>query len=58
LSNIVFDDLERLGLDPIKVEFNILQSLSDNDISDGKDYISVMYENLELFKSALGYQAE
>ena len=55
LSNAVFDELVKLDLDPIKVEFNILQSLSDNDVSQGKNYITVMYENLELLKLALGY---
>lgn len=58
LSNAIFDALEEEGLEPVKLEFNILQSLSDDDIEQGSDYISVMYENLELLKIALGYEAE
>ena len=58
LSNAVLDELVRLELNPIKVEFNILQSLSDDEVSQGHNYITVMYENLELLKLALGYQPE
>lgn len=58
LSNAVFDELETLGLSPIKIEFNILQSLSNDDVADGKSYITVMYDNLDLLKLALGYQSE
>jgi zinc transport system substrate-binding protein len=58
LSNAIFDELESLELEPIKIEFNILQALSDDEVSQGHDYITVMYENLELLKLALGYQPE
>lgn len=58
LSNAVFTELESLELDPIKLEFNILQSLTDQDIANGDDYISVMYENLNKLQLALGSQLE
>ncbi len=63
LSNSVFEALEAYaiesqGISPIKLEFNILQSLSDDEVANGKSYITVMYDNLELLKLALGYQAE
>ena len=45
-------------MDPIKLEFHILQSLTDEDIANGDDYITVMYDNLELLKLALDYQEE
>lgn len=58
LSNAVFDELVNLNMDPIKLEFHILQSLTDEDIANGDDYITVMYDNLELLKLALDYQEE
>jgi zinc transport system substrate-binding protein len=58
LSNAVFDELLRLELEPIKIEFNILQALSDDEIEQGSDYITVMYENLDLLKLAIGYEPE
>jgi ABC-type Zn uptake system ZnuABC Zn-binding protein ZnuA len=58
LSNAVFDELESLGMEPRKLEFNILQALTDDDIESGKDYISVMYDNLNLLKLALDIQGE
>ncbi|MBI9010401.1 MAG: zinc ABC transporter substrate-binding protein [Tenericutes bacterium] len=58
LSNAVFDEMVRLDLEPIKIEFNILQALSDDEIEGGADYITEMYNNLELLKLALGYEPE
>ncbi len=58
LSNAVFDELVNLNMDPVKLEFHILQSLTDEDIANGDDYITVMYDNLELLKLALDYQEE
>ncbi len=58
LSNAVFDELSNLNMEPIKLEFHILQSLTDEDIANGDDYITVMYDNLELLKLALDYQEE
>jgi len=45
-------------MDPVKLEFNILQSLADEEILNGENYITVMYQNLELLKLALGYETE
>ena len=56
LSNAVFSELTLLGLEPIKVEFNILQSITKDDVDLGKNYVTVMYENLELLKAAGEYQ--
>ncbi|MBN2540113.1 MAG: zinc ABC transporter substrate-binding protein [Bacilli bacterium] len=50
LSDAVFAEL-----DVSKLEFNILQTLTDEEIQNGNDYISVMYDNLELLKLAVGY---
>lgn len=58
LSNAVFSELELLGKEPIKVEFNILQSITKEDIDLGKNYITVMYENLELLRTAGEYLEE
>ncbi len=58
LSNAVYDELLRLNLDPQKLEFNILQTLLDAEIVKGENYITVMYQNLELLKLALGYEME
>lgn len=58
LSNAIFDALDEAELEPVKLEFNILQSLTDDEIEAGNDYVSVMYENLELLKTALGYVEE
>jgi zinc transport system substrate-binding protein len=58
LSNAVFSELELLGKEPIKVEFNILQSITKEDIDLGKNYITAMYENLELLKTAGEYSEE
>ncbi|MBN2696562.1 MAG: zinc ABC transporter substrate-binding protein [Bacilli bacterium] len=59
LSNAVFTALEtKYGESGsvTKLEFDILQTITDQDRSQGKDYISIMYENLDLFKQATGYQ--
>ncbi len=58
LSNSVFTELEDRGLEPIKVEYNILQALPDDEIVKGNDYITCMYDNLEILKLAFGYQSE
>ena len=58
LSNAVFMELENLDRAPEKMEYDILQSLTDEEISQGKDYISVMYDNLELLKLATNYVGE
>lgn len=50
LSDAVFAEL-----DASKLEFNILQALTDEEIQAGNDYISVMYDNLEIMKLAVGY---
>lgn len=55
LSNAVFSELELLDKDPIKVEFNILQSIRREDEEAGRNYITIMYENLELLKAAGEY---
>lgn len=58
LSNAVFTELTRLGYEPIKVEYDILTSLTNDEKALGKDYITVMNENLELLKLAIGYIEE
>jgi len=58
LSNAVFDELISRDMDPMKLEFHILQSLTDEEAAKGNNYITVMYDNLELLKLALDYQVE
>ncbi len=58
LSNAVFAEMESLELNPQKLEFHILQALTDDDIEAGEDYITVMYNNLDLLKLALVDQSE
>lgn len=58
LSNAVFDELVAMDLNPEKLEFHVLQSLTDDLIEQGEDYISVMYDNLELIKTAGSYLEE
>ena len=58
LSNSIFTELENLGKDPVKLEFDILQSLTNDEIQEGKNYITVMYDNLELLKLATDYVEE
>lgn len=58
LSNAVFTELEKLGVNPIKAEYNILQSLSDDERQSGEDYISKMQDNLDILRLALGLTEE
>jgi zinc transport system substrate-binding protein len=58
LSNAIFTELENLGKNPVKLEFDILQALPDEEISQGKNYITEMYNNLELLKLATDYVGE
>ncbi|MCF7924354.1 MAG: zinc ABC transporter substrate-binding protein [Candidatus Izimaplasma sp.] len=51
-TDIIYDEMIRLNIEPEKLYFDILQALSDEEIKNGKDYISVMYENLEALKTA------
>ncbi|MDY0139112.1 MAG: metal ABC transporter substrate-binding protein [Candidatus Izemoplasmatales bacterium] len=55
LSSAVFSELVLLGIEPIKAEFNILQSITDDDLNLEKNYVTVMYENLEILKLAGEY---
>ncbi|MBN2877363.1 MAG: zinc ABC transporter substrate-binding protein [Bacilli bacterium] len=58
LSNAVFTELAALDMNPIKIEFNILQALTDDLVVTGNNYITVMYDNLELLKLAVDYISE
>lgn len=58
LSNAVFTELNTLGVNPIKKEYNILQSLSDDERNTGEDYISKMQDNLDILRLALGLTEE
>jgi ABC-type Zn uptake system ZnuABC Zn-binding protein ZnuA len=58
LSNAVFDALVQLSVDPIKLEYYVLHSLSDEDRAAGEDYYSIMMNiNLEILKLATGFLA-
>lgn len=58
LSNAVFDALVALELNPLKLEYDILQMLRNQDRENGDDYLSVMYKNLELIESATTIESE
>jgi zinc transport system substrate-binding protein len=51
-SDYIFSEMAKLDIEPVKLQFDVLQALSDDDISKGKGYISVMRENLDVFSEA------
>lgn len=53
LTDAVFAELANLGYNPVKVEYNILQALSDELRSEGEDYISIMEQNLAAIALAI-----
>jgi len=56
LSNAIFDALVALGVDPVKLEFDILHTLKDSEQELGHNYYNVMVDtNLEVIKTATGY---
>ncbi len=55
LSDAIFRDLEDLGKDPVKLEFHVLQMITDENKQAGEDYITIMYDNLDAFQTAIGY---
>jgi ABC-type Zn uptake system ZnuABC Zn-binding protein ZnuA len=56
LSNAIFESLLALGRDPVKLEYDIMHTLSVTEKNLGHDYYDVMMENnLELLKTATGY---
>lgn len=57
LSNAVYDEMVALDLNPQKLEFHILQALSNDEIAQGNNYVTVMYDNLELLRMALECQS-
>lgn len=61
LSNAVFDALVAYSpdWDPVKLEYNIMHTLSESDRIDGEgiqiNYYTIMLDNLEVLKTATGY---
>ena len=55
LSNAVFTSLQNLGHQPVKLQYDILQTLTAKERSEGKNYLSIMYSNLDLIILATGY---
>lgn len=51
-SDYIFSEMAKLDIEPVKLQFDVLQALSDDDISKGKGYISVMRDNLDVFSEA------
>ncbi|MFW5889150.1 MAG: metal ABC transporter solute-binding protein, Zn/Mn family [Bacillota bacterium] len=51
-TDIIYDEMIRLDIEPEKLYFDILQALPDKEIAKGRDYIRIMYENLEVLKTA------
>ncbi len=59
LSNSIYTILQEKGVNPTKLEFDILQSLTDEEINqENKNYITEMYKNLDLIKLATDYITE
>ncbi len=52
LSNAVFATLTDLGYLPVKIEYYILETLYQVEHDAGKDYLSIMYENIALLEIA------
>lgn len=56
LSNAIFDALVTLGVDPVKLEFDVLHILREEENALGHNYFDIMMgTNLETFKTATGY---
>jgi zinc transport system substrate-binding protein len=51
-TDSIFAEMVKLGLEPEKLQFDILQALPDNEIAEGKDYITEMRVNLEMLRNA------
>jgi zinc transport system substrate-binding protein len=54
LSEAVFQTLQSLGTNPVRLEYHILHLLFQDDLLAGSDYESIMRQNLELIKIAAG----
>lgn len=56
LSNAIFDSLVVLGVNPVKLDFDVLHTLQIEEKALGHNYYDIMMEtNLETFKTATGY---
>jgi len=51
-SDNIFAEMIQLELDPAKRQFNILQALTDEEIANGKDYLTEMMANLDVLIDA------
>jgi ABC-type Zn uptake system ZnuABC Zn-binding protein ZnuA len=59
LSNAIFDALVALGVDPVKLEFDILHTLKEEEQALGHNYYNEMIDiNLEAIKTATGYPGQ
>lgn len=50
LSNAVFATLTDLGYLPVKIEYYVMETLYQVEHDAGKDYLSIMYENIALLE--------
>ncbi len=51
-SDLIYAEMVKMNIEPEKLEFDVLQLLSDTDISQNKDYITEMRENLSIIQKA------
>ncbi|QWB99918.1 zinc ABC transporter substrate-binding protein [Mycoplasmatota bacterium] len=51
-TDSIYAEMVKLGLEPEKLQFDILQALPDSEVAEGKDYISEMQVNLEILRNA------
>lgn len=51
-SNHIFEEMKKTTTNPIKLEYNILQLLSERDRNNQKNYLTVMRDNLLIFQQA------
>ncbi len=52
LSNAVLASLVSLGYNVTKLEYTIMDTLTKEDIDNNRNYLSIMYENLEMIRTA------
>ncbi len=52
LSNAVLASLVSLGYNVSKLEYTIMDTLTKDDINNNRNYLSIMYDNLDMIQSA------
>lgn len=53
LSNAIFQALQTLGHQPVKLEYHILHNLFQDDYQNNRHYLSIMTQNILLLETAM-----